>query len=186
MDPATHLILPMLFLLSARINPRLAIPLSLFAIFPDFDSVFGIHRATLHNLFIVAIIPLIFVFWARFRKPELFLPGLVILFYLSSHILLDLGGVALFYPFFQDGIYLEPSIELHSGNALWFNLNVEYGTRPLVPTTDYVFVSELGFAYALLFALLAVIFRKEAIRGVLEIRAQVMRFLGFINRRIRK
>jgi len=137
-DPATHLVLPMLLLLSARLDPKLVIPLSFFALVPDFDSVIGVHRATLHNLFVVAAVPIIFIVWAKLKDARFVLPGLIVLF------------------------YLRPSLGFHTEPSLRFDFSVEYGLEELEQSSDYLFISNLGFAYLFLLVLLGIVFRKEA------------------------
>lgn len=161
-DPATHLVLPILLLLSARLDPKLVVPLSFFALFPDFDSIVGVHRATLHNLFVVAAIPLAFLVWAKLRNERFVLPGLIVLFYLLSHVVLDLGGVALLYPMVSEAFYLKPMIGFHTEPSFRFDFSVDYGLEELAQTSDYLFVSNLGFGYLFLLLLLAIVFRKEA------------------------
>jgi len=161
-DPATHLVLPMLLLLSARLDPKLVIPLSFFALVPDFDSVIGVHRATLHNLFVVAAVPIIFIVWAKLKDDRFVLPGLIVLFYLMSHIVLDLSGVALLYPVIPEAFYLRPSLGFHTEPSLRFDFSVEYGLEELEQSSDYLFISNLGFAYLFLLVLLGIVFRKEA------------------------
>lgn len=162
-DPATHLVLPMLLLLSARLDPKLVIPLSFFALFPDFDSIVGVHRATLHNLFVVAVIPVAFLIWAKLRNERFVLPGLIVLFYLLSHAVLDFSGVALLYPVISEAFYLRPSLGFHTEPSFRFDFTVEYGLEELEQKSDYLFVSDLGFAYLFLLVLLAIVFRKEAV-----------------------
>ena len=49
MDPFQHLILPLLFLLALRIDTRKTVMFAPLAILPDFDSLFGLHRALGHR-----------------------------------------------------------------------------------------------------------------------------------------
>ena len=160
-DPATHLVLPLLILLAARQPPRLAVPLSLFAILPDFDSLFGIHRELFHNIFIAVLLPLAFLYYAKARKPSFVLPMSMILFYLVSHLVLDLDGVALLYPVYDGAFYFIPVLFVHTAPTFGFDFHVEWGITNLVQHNDYVFVSELGFIFIFIFIILLIIFRKE-------------------------
>lgn len=179
MDPATHLILPLLILLAARQDPRLVIPLSFFAILPDLDSIVGIHRATLHNIFVILVIPLAFIFWAKLRKPQLLLPGLIVLFYLVSHAILDMNGISLLYPIYHEVLFLRPALNLQTDPEFDFDLVIDYGMEEPIASTEYVFISDLGFAYMLLFILLTAVFRKEIISGFRD-------FVGYAREMILK
>ncbi|MEM2839819.1 MAG: metal-dependent hydrolase [Thermoplasmata archaeon] len=161
MDPATHLAIPLLVLLAARMNPRLVVPLSLFALFPDIDSLFGIHRQLFHNVFVTVLIPLAFLLYARARKPSLVLPIAIIMFYLVSHVILDLSGVALLYPFYDGAFYFIPNLYFYTQPGLRFDLVVEWGVRPLQDDYEYLFISEAGFVYFFVLIAVLVIFRTE-------------------------
>lgn len=182
MDPASHLILPLLILLAARLDARLVVPLSIFAILPDLDSLLGPHRMVLHNVFIIVVIPLAFILIARWKRPSLVLPGLIVLFYLGSHILLDLGGVALLYPFYDGAFYFVPHLDFYTAPSIGFNFIVEWGVRTLEPTTYYTFVSSLGFTFVLFFAVMLVLFRKETLAAMKSCRANTKHLLAKLRK----
>jgi hypothetical protein len=73
-----------------------------FGLISDLDSFIGVHRATLHNLLVIAIPLLVMVAikWYRIRAPEARYFGFASLL-LASHIFLDAfyNGVFLLYPF---------------------------------------------------------------------------------------
>lgn len=160
-DPVVHLILPLLLLLAAKQDSRIVVPLSIFAIFPDFDSLLGPHRMVLHNLFVVVGIPLAFILIARFKKPSLVLPGAIIMFYLASHIVLDMSGVALLYPFYENAFFFVPHLTMTTAPSLSLDFFAEWGTKPLEQTTHYTMIGDLGFALVLMLALLIVINRRK-------------------------
>jgi len=160
-DPVVHLILPLLLLLVAKQDSRIVVPLSIFAIFPDFDSLLGPHRMVLHNLFVVVGIPLAFILIARVKKPSFVLPGAIIMFYLVSHIILDMSGVALFYPFSENAFFFVPHLAFMTAPSLSFDFFVEWGTRPLAQTDTYTMIGDLGFALILMLVLLMAINRRK-------------------------
>jgi len=88
----------LIFSKELKLDPRKIFVLSFFAILPDADAIFLPHRAMLHNVLIVLIPLLLFILVKS--KREVF--G-IILFFLASHLLLDLfdGGIFLFYPFYD-------------------------------------------------------------------------------------
>ena len=45
MDPLMHILLPTLFLLAIRLDPKMVILFAPLTILPDFDAAFGLHRA---------------------------------------------------------------------------------------------------------------------------------------------
>jgi membrane-bound metal-dependent hydrolase YbcI (DUF457 family) len=185
-DPATHLAIPLLILLAARMNPRLVVPLSFFALFPDFDSLFGIHRQLFHNIFVTVLIPLAFLIYAKARKPGWVLPIAIIMFYLISHVMLDLSGVALLYPFYQEAFYFEPNLYFYTQPTVRFDLVVEWGVRPLQDDYEYVFISEAGFVYLFVLVAVLVIFRTEMkgwlVRRVEDVKWILRRIRSFFER----
>jgi hypothetical protein len=160
-DPVVHLILPMLLLLAAKLDSRVVVPLAIFAIVPDLDSLLGPHRMVLHNLFVVVGVPLAFILITRVKRPALVMPGAVIMFYLISHIVLYMSGVALLYPFYGDAFFFIPHVGLTTAPSLSFDFFIEWGTKPLEQTTHYTMIGDLGFALIIMVAVLAVIKRKE-------------------------
>lgn len=154
-DPVTHLMIPLLALLAAKQNVRAVVLLSVFAILPDFDSLLMPHRMVLHNVFVVVMIPLAFIVFARLRKPEYVMPGLILLFYLCSHVLLDLdSGVALFYPLDADAFKVSPVLEFYTAPSIHFAFYFDWGVFPLEQKSEYNLISGIAFAYLLFFGLL--------------------------------
>ena len=103
MDVLFHWIIPLLIMLAfSGIDKKTIILLSPFALFPEIDAFFGMHRVIFHNVFIV-LIPLLFYFVSRKKK----LIFILIAYFLLSHVMLDLAypGVALLYPITDERFY---------------------------------------------------------------------------------
>lgn len=85
-----------------KLNPKNIVILSIFSILPDTDMFF-FHRATFHNIFILVIPLLIFIFMKNGKEMS----GLIC-FYLGSHLILDIfdGGIYLLYPFYNKIIFV--------------------------------------------------------------------------------
>lgn len=114
-----HVFIPLVILLifseKLRLNQRNIITLSFFGILPDADAFVFIHRAFLHNIFILLIIPLvIFVF-----IKDIKICG-IISFYLMSHLVLDIfnGGIFLFYPLYDKVFFSRIEVWFHSGDMI--------------------------------------------------------------------
>ncbi len=115
-DTGLHLAITLFIIASCMSGEELkpAIGLIPFGLLCDLDSLFGIHRATLHNVFIIAL-PLIFMAVPQLRdKIKLRWLALADIL-IASHILLDAfyNGVFLFYPLSVDNYNLR----------FWFGLN---------------------------------------------------------------
>lgn len=163
MDPVLHLALPLLFLLALRVETRMAVLLAPLAIIPDFDAAFGLHRAAFHNFILVILVPVALMAYSKMRRPEWLPWAVVAQFYLASHIVLDLGGVAFAWPIVKDQLYFDPEIKFNLQGGVNFEFHFDYGLQRLAPMQETDFLSETGFALIFLAVLMAVIFRKEAL-----------------------
>ncbi len=166
MDPFMHLLLPLLFLLALRVDAKRAVLFAPLAVLPDFDSLFGLHRALGHSFIPILVVPLAVVAYAHLRKNEWYAASLVALFYLTSHVVLDLGGVAFLWPLVQDQFYFDPTITFSVAGGLHLDFDLDFGMRPLPEMGTTSFLSEEGSALLLLGALAAVVYRSEAVRAL--------------------
>jgi membrane-bound metal-dependent hydrolase YbcI (DUF457 family) len=166
MDPVLHIALPLLLLLALRVDARMAVLLAPLAIFPDFDAAFGLHRAAFHNFFVIIVIPVALLVYSRLERPSWLPWALVAQFYLASHVVLDLAGVAFLWPFVTDQIYFDPQITFNLQGGVNFAFHLEYGLMPYQPMGTTDFISEAGFALMFLAVLMVVVFRKEALASL--------------------
>ena len=162
MDPFQHLLLPLMFLLAIRIDHRRAIMFAPLAVLPDFDALFDLHRALGHSFIPILVMPMAILVYARFRKPEWLLSALIVQFYLASHVVLDMGGVAFLWPIITEQFYIEPArtFAVEGGFSLGFSL--DYGMRELADMGTTSFLSDAGMALVLLGVLMTAVFRREA------------------------
>jgi membrane-bound metal-dependent hydrolase YbcI (DUF457 family) len=101
--------------------------LSVFALLPDVDALFGMHRMVLHSIFIV-IIPL--ALYVISRKHKLIF--ILIAYSLLSHILLDLAypGVSLLYPVMDERFYFSADFMFKDWEI---TPAIEYGMKYVKP-----------------------------------------------------
>lgn len=185
MDPFQHLLLPLLFLLAIRIDTRRALLFAPLAVLPDFDALFGLHRALGHSFIPIMVVPMAIVLYSRFVRPEWLLSALVVQFYLASHVVLDLGGVAFLWPVVPEQFYFEPGITFTAADGSFdLGFYLDYGMRELVVMETTSFLSEAGAALILLGVLAAAVFRREALDGLRKAWALVRQtFLTILRRR---
>jgi membrane-bound metal-dependent hydrolase YbcI (DUF457 family) len=156
MDSMFHFVFPLIVALAAKVHLKhgleWVIGLSLATVLMDLD-VFMVHRATLHNLFVVVLIPVIFFLIAlkyEKRGSKYKTLSLVLLLFLFSHTLLDMGteaGVQLFYPL--------------SSEVYQFNWGISVG---LPPGQGYL-ISGLGISLLMyFFVLLLVLFVEDFVK----------------------
>jgi membrane-bound metal-dependent hydrolase YbcI (DUF457 family) len=161
MDLLMHLLLPLLFLLALRVDARRAVLLAPLAVLPDLDALFGLHRALGHSFMPILVVPMAVLAYSKLRRPEWMPAALMALFYLVSHVVLDLGGVAFLWPLVQEQFYLELGVTLTASDGLDIGFVADWGTRELPDMGTTYILSDFGFALAFLLVLSAVVFRKE-------------------------
>jgi len=160
-----HFLIPLLILLVLypRIDKRLAIGLAFLAIVPDFDFIINFsHRYLFHNIFFVIILSLIIYFFSKNLKVYL-----ISLYYLTSHLILDLtkGAIALFWPIYQR--LIEINISLNTNWFLEFNIR----TYPLKTIEEYMtsrptyFLTKIGLLVLFILIMMLIIkYRKEIVK----------------------
>ena len=180
MDPLMHLVFPLLFLLALRIEPKKALLFAPIAILPDFDALFGLHRALGHSFIPILVVPMILIAYSKFKKPEWFFGALLVQFYLASHIILDLGGVAFLWPIVPEQFYFEPGITFAASDGFDIGFTLDYGMRELSEMGTTSLLSDTGFALIFLGILTVAVFRKEAYEALKE---AFRVFLDLLHRR---
>ncbi len=177
------MLLPVLFLLAIRIDAKKVMLFAPLAIIPDFDAAFDLHRAAFHSFIVVLVIPLSLIIYARLRRPEWMTAALLAQFFLASHVVLDLGGVAFLYPFTTDQFYFDPELTFNLSGGINFAFHLSYGLRPFQPMGTTDFLSEDGFAVIMLGVLLGIVFRKEGRAALIRIGAFLRDFARWVGRR---
>ncbi len=168
MDPLMHLLLPVLFILALRIDTKKVLLFAPLAILPDFDAAFQLHRAVFHSFIPVLVVPVGLILYSKFKRPEWMLGALLAQFFLASHIVLDLGGVAFAWPFTTEMLYFDPELTFNMQGGLNFVFHLKYGLKPYVEMGTTDFLSESGFALLFLGVLVMVVFRKETKRTMIH------------------
>ena len=150
-----HIFIPISILLifskRLKIDQKNIILLCFFGILPDAD-IFLFHRATFHNIFILTVPILIFIFIKDRKIKEI---AGIICFYLGSHLLLDIfdGGIFLLYPFYNKVFY--SMIELIFKDGIIFNIGISSHIMDMRIVGEPMISSEnVGVAVLLIIALL--------------------------------
>jgi LPXTG-motif cell wall-anchored protein len=161
MEPIAHLFLPVLLILAIypNIPKRYVFYLAPLTFLMDFDLFFpDFHRILFHNLFFVIFVAaLVYLLW---NKRAFFIS----LFYLSSHLILDLAypGSAWFYPVVEKTFYIDASI-LFSGKPI---INFWIGSLSL---NEFLEITTFGYSnwfsviglILILLVFILVIFKKK-------------------------
>jgi len=160
-----HFIIPLLILLVAfpKIDKKIAVSLAFLALVPDIDFFIGFnHRFLFHNIFFAIILSsAIYLFT---KNLKLFL---ISLYYLISHLILDLtvGKVALFWPIYQR--LIEIIITINSKWKFVFDINTYHlktVEEHMIKYPSYFFTQEGIFVMLLFLIMLAIAYNKEIIK----------------------
>ncbi|MGB2826077.1 MAG: hypothetical protein WBC49_05510, partial [Thermoplasmata archaeon] len=108
------------------------------------------------------VMPMAILVYARLRRPEWLLSALIVQFYLASHVVLDLGGVAFLWPVVSEQFYIDPAITFTADGGFSLGFSLDYGMRELSEMGTTSFLSDAGAALILLGVLMTVVFRREA------------------------
>ena len=169
MEPIMHVIIPLLVLLALfpKMDKKLAVGLAFLVFIPDMDFFIDFtHRFLFHNIFFTTGLSLLIYLFSRNLKIFL-----ISLYYLTSHLILDLtvGAVALFYPLYQRLIDINITL-----NSKWiFDLSIR--TYPLTETSSYLgpkisyFFTEVGVITALLLLIMLIIKYKKRLFNYIRI-----------------
>jgi membrane-bound metal-dependent hydrolase YbcI (DUF457 family) len=151
MDALFHFLFPLMAALAARFHIKHGIgtvlTLAMLAMFLDIDHLFGVTRATFHNVFITLLIPLVIVFIAfKYEKKGNYykMLSLALLLFLFSHPILDMfteGGVAWLYPF--SDTYYAPTLSI--------TVDISGSAAPLISTASIGLLIYFGILMLVLF-----------------------------------
>jgi len=155
LEPIIHFMIPFFALTLLGIKPKRAFILSLFALLPDLDILFHVHRSPSHSIpiLIVALAPV----WISALKSERFrgdvwLASLALL----SHPILDLfsGYTPILWPLFPYSLWAQAEVYIRLGSwptiQPYVNLAMEPTSFKPVGNLDAVVVSGGGLILSLL------------------------------------
>lgn len=177
-----HLLFPLLFLLALRVDARRAVLLAPLAVLPDLDALFGLHRALGHSFIPVLVLPMALLAYSKYMRPEWMPAAVLAQFYLASHVVLDLGGVAFLWPLVGDQFYLELGVTLSADGGFDIGLVADWGTRELADMGTTYVLSDFGFALLFLAALCAAVFRREFASALRRLRSLLVSLPGMLRR----
>ncbi len=182
MDPLMHLVLPLLFLLAIKVDARRAVLLAPLAVLPDLDALFGLHRALGHSFIPILVVPMAILAFSHFKRPEWMPAAIIAQFYLASHVVLDLGGVAFLWPFVEDQFFLRFAVTLNASDGFDIGFDADWGMQELAEMETTYILSEFGFALILLAVLSAAVFRKEVAAALAKAWSFVRTLPGLLKR----
>lgn len=113
MEPLIHLVVPFTALTLYGLEWRKALPLALFALLPDFDVFFRVHRSMSHSLVVISLVGLPLMMLAyRLKNPQ---AGWLGLLAVASHIALDVfaGYTPILWPLYGNSVWIQTELRAH-------------------------------------------------------------------------
>lgn len=131
-EPLLHFAVPFASLRAIGLEWRKALFVSIFALVPDLDVLFHIHRSVSHSFVMLTIVtlPILAIFYKNKTITTL---TLLAALGVSTHLVLDIFGAytPLLWPISNQSIEILTSLDLHMGSLLpYFTLNLALLTRP--------------------------------------------------------
>ncbi|MEM1994886.1 MAG: metal-dependent hydrolase [Nitrososphaerales archaeon] len=133
MEPLIHFVVPFAALMLVGFKFRKAMLLSLFALTPDLDALFLIHRSFTHSILFLLLVAVFLLLIFYKIKPKLLRYGFIALFSTLSHVVLDLpsGYTPILWPLYNYSIWFQGDLFAHIGSAPTLSLNLHILTEPI-------------------------------------------------------
>lgn len=160
-EPLLHFIIPFVALIICGLGTKKSILLASFAILPDLDILFHIHRSFTHSIPILLLFCFPIVIVIRLKYFEWFHDSLIATLVLMSHPFLDAFHTytPVLYPIYNKSIYIVVMLttNLYHFTQIDFLFEIRR-TSVLFPVLtenciDGTIISSLGFAITLIFLL---------------------------------
>ena len=132
-EPLIHFVVPFAALMLGGVTVGKAFPIALFALVPDLDTLFRVHRSPSHSMAILlcVAVPLLLLTY-RFRPR---LHGYTLLGSLSvaSHLVLDLfdGYAPILWPLYNRSVWVKTEFLVHFGGSVSMAPSIELLTAPV-------------------------------------------------------
>lgn len=134
MEVLLHFTIPFIMLTLLGLKPRKAFALAVFAVLPDLDALFLVHRSLSHSLVILGLAASPFFIYSWRLKPRLL--GTICLGTVTilSHLLLDLfsGSTPILWPLYPYSISIKAGLNGYIGSSLKFHPTLEMYQTPTV------------------------------------------------------
>jgi len=133
MEPIIHFVVPFIALTLTGLNVRKAFLISLFALLPDVDALFLIHRSLTHSIVVLLAVAAPLILLACKLKPNLRNYGVLALLSIASHIVLDTftDFTPILWPLYGYSVWVKADLTAHIGSFPTLALNLYLLTEPI-------------------------------------------------------
>ncbi|MFQ6085713.1 MAG: metal-dependent hydrolase [Candidatus Bathyarchaeia archaeon] len=168
MQPLLHFTVPFVAATLLGLKPKKAFVVSLFALVPDLDVLFHVHRSMSHSLLMLLLISVPFILWTKNSKfHEYALLGSVMV---GSHLVFDLftNYTPILWPLYGNSLWVAIEGFTHVGSYPTIDLGVRVLTAPVSFAQLQSFDAQLftGEGFIASAFLLALSFSKIILKGL--------------------
>ena len=128
-----HIILPLFVMSMIGMRLRVALPLSLLAVVPDLDVLFGVHRSVLHSVVVVVMIFIPIIIITKVLNERIVKYAIASFMVILSHIFLDMftGYTPVLWPLFNKSVYIVTSMTVNTVNIYDIKLTFHMYLKPV-------------------------------------------------------
>jgi len=133
LEPLIHFAIPFFLMVIFGVGKKRAAFASIFAMLPDLDYFFGVHRSATHSLVVLAAVSLLSLVLALKKARDKFGLAAICSIALLSHPFLDLFNdfTPILWPLFGGSVFLKiEALMLQGPSSLSLNLNAGLLTSP--------------------------------------------------------
>jgi membrane-bound metal-dependent hydrolase YbcI (DUF457 family) len=133
MEPLVHFVVPFTALLLFGLEFRKALPVSLFALLPDVDALFLVHRSLSHSIVVMLIVVAPFLLLIHKFKPRLQSYAFLALMAAASHSILDVfaGYTPILWPLYGYSVWVQVGLGTHIGSSPSLSASAQLLTKPI-------------------------------------------------------
>ena len=133
MEPLVHFVVPFAALMLAGVEFRRALPISFFALLPDFDVLFLVHRSPSHSIIVMSMVAVPFLLLTYKFKLKVYGYALLAFASAASHLALDVfaGFTPLLWPLSGYSVWIKTELAGYIGSSPSLALSAQLLTEPI-------------------------------------------------------
>ena len=133
-EPLIHFIVPFSVLVMCGIGVKKSALLASFAILPDFDVLFHVHRSFSHSVFFILLLCAPVIIIAAAKHSKMTRDAIIVTFVLLSHPFMDLFTyfTPIFWPLYNNSIYIIAEMMMNMDNVSQVHLLFEIKLEPVM------------------------------------------------------
>jgi len=131
-EPLVHFVVPFVALMLAGVELRRALPISFFALLPDFDVLVFVHRSPTHSIVVMSMVAVPFLLLTYRFKLKVYGYALLAFASAASHLVLDVfaGFTPLLWPLSGYSVWIKTELAGYIGSSPSFLSSAQLLVEP--------------------------------------------------------